>query len=521
MTVPLLLCWPLAAHDADAAELTNGGFEEGTAGEAPPGWIVSDGGDAATTLEAAAEGRQAVRLRAGRLSQTWRAAELAGRRVAVQLQAQAEPDTVGQISLRARTGGTTAWSDRLHVDAPAWEAVTLQADLPAAADLEVELSVKTVSGEALLLDAVSLTDLGPVPPVTAAPLDDDAAARIAAFAPLYSHARWFHPADGVLDADWDRIALDGVALAEQTTDPAALAAGWQELLQPVAPTVQVWSGTAAPPPLPRPPGDRQVAWHHEGAGVGLARHDPASVAAPTEVGNAFRRFRVDSAGSHWPEVARSVPLAEIDARAWGEQTVRLTAAATIEGDLDAVVVLSTSDGARRAATPSLRSGAGELLLEVPPNTDTVAVHLELTGRGSVELTALEAAVARPTPGRLLAVRSGMVAAYSALIGALAIAGAALTRRTIGGFLLTGAALLGTAQLIGVDPTLAMVLPNLHVQNLEAWLIEDARLVARSTEGFGRAVAPGVSAAVVVAWIAALLGAAMLRLRGLDIRGGGD
>ena len=51
--------------------------------------------------------------------------------------------------------------------------------------------------------------------------------------------------------------------------------------------------------------------------------------------------------------------------------------------------------------------------------------------------------------------------------------------------------------------------------------EDARLVARSTEGFGRAVAPGVSAAVVVGWIGALLGAAMLRLRGLDIRGGGD
>ena len=139
----------------------------------------------------------------------------------------------------------------------------------------------------------------------------------------------------------------------------------------------------------------------------------------------------------------------------------------------------------------------------------------------MELTALEAAAARPTPGRLLAVRSGMVAAYSALIGALALAGAAVTRRTIGGFLLTGAALLGTAQLIGVEPTLAMVHPNLHVQNLEAWLIDDAQLVARSTEGFGRAVAPGVSAAVVVGWIGALLGAAMLRLRGLDIRGGGD
>ena len=516
-----LLCWALAAQAADPAGLANGGFEEGTAGETPPGWTVSDGGDVATTLEAAAEGRQAVRLRAGRLSQTWRAAELAGRRVAVQVQAQGEPDTVGQVSLRAHAGGTTVWSDRLHVDAPAWETVTLQADLPATADLELELSVKAVSGEALLLDAVSLSDLGPVPPVTAAPLADDAAVRMAAFARLYSHARWFHPADGVLDADWDRIALEGVALAEQTTDPAALAAGWQELLQPVAPTVQVWSGTAAPPPLPRPPGDRQVAWHHEGAGVGLARRDPASVAQPTEVGNAFRRFRVDSVGGQWPEVARTVHLAELDARAWREETVRLTAAATIEGDLDAFVVLSTTDGARRATTPSLRSGVGELLLEVPSNADTVTVHLELTGRGSVEITALEAAAARPTPARLLAVRSGMVATYSALIGALALAGAALTRRTIGGFLLTGVALLGTAQVIGVDPTLAMTLPNLHVQNLEAWLIEDARLVARSTEGFGRAVAPGVSAAVVMAWIGGLLGAAMLRLRGLDIRGGGD
>ena len=119
----------------------------------------------------------------------------------------------------------------------------------------------------------------------------------------------------------------------------------------------------------------------------------------------------------------------------------------------------------------------------------------------MEITALEAAAARPTPARLLAVRSGMVATYSALIGALALAGAALTRRTIGGFLLTGVALLGTAQVIGVDPTLAMTLPNLHVQNLEAWLIEDARLVARSTEAWPRRGA--ASAAVVMASIGCL------------------
>ena len=45
----------------------------------------------------------------------------------------------------------------------------------------------------------------------------------AAFSRLYAWVRWFHPADETLTADWDAIALRGVSLAEQTTEPDQLA----------------------------------------------------------------------------------------------------------------------------------------------------------------------------------------------------------------------------------------------------------------------------------------------------------
>jgi len=499
----------------------NGGFEQGVPGTAPPGWTRTDGGDAATTLESAFSGRQAVRVAAGGMSQTWGVEALRGRRVRLEVQTLARGGAVGRVSLRASADGAPVWADGVAVGSPSWEGVGLDVDLPDVSGLELDLSLEVEAGGVLLVDAVSLADLGPAPPVRTAPLAADAADRIGAFTRLYSHVRWYHPADGVLQADWHELAVSGVEVAEATADPRTLAASLEELLAPWAPTVQVWSGPHPPPPLEPTPGDRRVAWHHEGAGVGIGIRDPESVDSVTEAGNAFRRFRVDSAGGHWSEMRREIPLAELDARAWSEQTVRLSATAEVSGDLDAVIVLSTPGGERRAATPSLRSGSGELLLEVPAGCDQLAVELEVSGDGAVELTSLEVGPVELTPGRLVLSRVGSIFLQGSLIGALALAGATVSRRTIGGFLITAGAVLAASQLVGVDPTLAHILPSLHLSNLDAWLLEDARRLERYAGEFGATVSPWVSAAVVVSWISGLIGVAVLRLRRMDIRGGGD
>lgn len=517
---PVLLFAAVARASVPSAPV-NGDFEQGAAGTAPPGWTRSDGGDAATTLETAFSGRQSVRLGAGGISQRWGVEALRGRRVRVQLYTQALPGAVGRVSLRASADGAPVWADGVEVRAPSWEGVALDVDLPDVAGLELKLALDVEAGGSILVDAVSLDDLGPVSPAGTAPLGADAADRIGAFSRLYSHVRWFHPADGVLQADWHELAVSGVEVAEATADPRTLAASLEELLAPWAPTVQVWSGPNPPPPLEPTPGDRRVAWHHEGAGVGIGVRDPESVDSVTEAGNAFRRFRVDSAGGHWSEMRREIPLAELDARAWSEQTVRLSATAEVSGDLDAVIVLSTPGGERRAATPSLRSGSGALLLEVPAGSDRLAVELQVSGEGAVELTSLEVASVELTPGRLVLARVGSTLLQVSLVGALALAGAAVSRRTIGGFLITAGAVLAASQLVGVDPTLAHILPSLHLSNLEAWFLEDARRLERYAGEFGATVSPWVSASVLVCWISGLIGVAVLRLRGMDVRGGGD
>jgi len=398
--------------------------------------------------------------------------------------------------------------------------VVLDVELPAADDLELSLSVSLLEGEGLWVDAVDVVDGGVLAPPEAAPLSADAAARIAAFSKLYAQVRWFHPADETLTADWDALAVRGVALAEETTDPDALAQAWMELLQPVAPSVQVWSETE-PPKVPLAAGDWRVGWYHLGPAVSLATTEARDVSVVHGPGSTFRRFRIDDEGAWTSGLRRTVSLAELDARDWQGETVRLSVDATVEGALDATVHLAVAGSELAAGTPSLRDGPAELLLRVPSGAEVVTVSLVLEGPGAIELTRLGIAPIRVSPVRRMVLATGLIALFSSVVGSIALLGAIVTRRTVGGFIIALAVLGLLAQLSQLDPDFARWLPFIHLQNLEAIWFEDADGLRGITQLIGEPVRAETSLGTVCAWVVMLLALGARALRSMDIRGGGD
>ena len=507
---------------------TNGDFEDGASGAEPPGWELSTGGHARLQVTEPAQGRQSVHLLAGTLSQDWSVDPLAGHHARLRLMLRADPDSVGLVQLVARSADDRLWRSQVHVRDPAWSEVLLDVELPTADALQpslplsLSLSVSLLEGDGLVIDAVSVEDRGALSPAEVAPLSAEAAARIAAFSRLYAWVRWFHPADETLTADWDAIALRGVSLAEQTTEPDQLARAWMALLQPVAPTVQVWGDTEPQAPAPLA-GDRKVGWYQLGPAVSLATTEASDVSAVHGVGSTFRRFRIDSQkGGEWrSELHRTVSILELDAGDWQGDTVRLSVDAAVEGALDATVQLSVPSSGLSATTPSLRDGPTELLLRVPQGAERLAVSMRLTGPGAIELSRLELVPVRMSSVRRLAVAAGLTGLFSAVVGAIAMVGAIVTRRTVGGFIISLAMLGLLGQLAGLDPDIAFALPFVHFDNLEAIGFEDADQLAQVTELMGAPVRMGTSLGVFCTWVVVLLTLGAARLRWMDIRGGGD
>ncbi|MBK8101563.1 MAG: hypothetical protein IPK26_31160 [Planctomycetes bacterium] len=87
---------------------------------------------------------------------------------------------------------------------------------------------------------------------------------------LLGYLQFFHPTRAAVKLKkWDGFAIGLLAAAEPATDAADLARRLREYVAPLAPTVQLWTGTAtdAPPLLP-PPADATHlwSWRHHGAG---------------------------------------------------------------------------------------------------------------------------------------------------------------------------------------------------------------------------------------------------------------
>lgn len=96
---------------------------------------------------------------------------------------------------------------------------------------------------AALLVAASLVS----PQSTDSPLpsSDAQVANLEAFARLYGVVRWFHPSDEAAEADWNRLAIEGVRIARCAASPQELAERLESLFLPVAPSLVVFREHAA------------------------------------------------------------------------------------------------------------------------------------------------------------------------------------------------------------------------------------------------------------------------------------
>ena len=96
--------------------------------------------------------------------------------------------------------------------------------------------------------------------------------NLIAFTRLLGYVRHFHPSDRAAEADWDRLAVEGIRAVESASGPEELARRLQEVVRPVAPLVRVFVSGAVPPvpeelaSPPRAEGLRVVAWEHLGYG---------------------------------------------------------------------------------------------------------------------------------------------------------------------------------------------------------------------------------------------------------------
>ncbi len=141
---------------------------------------------------------------------------------------------------------------------------------------QIVLGIIVVGSSPAWIDDVSLQAEGEAPPAATAepprPLDGRGLQNLVAFARLLGYVRHFHPSDQAAEADWDRLAVEGMRAVESARDPEDLARRLQDVVRPVAPTVRVFPSGVVPPlpeelaARPRGEGFRVVAWEHLGYG---------------------------------------------------------------------------------------------------------------------------------------------------------------------------------------------------------------------------------------------------------------
>lgn len=214
----------------------------------------------------------------------------------------------------------------------------------------------------------------------ARPLDVRGLDNLAAFTRLLGYVRFFHPSDQAAAADWEKLALAGVQVAEKPRSPAELARALEDFFRPVAPTVRVFPTASRRPELPaalKPaagaPFPRVVYWEHKGVKLS----DGPSI---------YKSTRVHSGE---PPLEGQVQQT-FDAGAYAGKRVVLHAAARVEAPggagllrlsaynkQDVPVVLGT------VKVPSGDWAVHELAVEVPEGMLGLEVDLGLAGEGRV------------------------------------------------------------------------------------------------------------------------------------------
>lgn len=90
--------------------------------------------------------------------------------------------------------------------------------------------------------------------------------NLRAFARLYGVLRFFHPSDEAAAIDWNRFAVLGVDRVRASRNSIELEAALEDLVLPIAPTVQIRGINEPGKAAALPPGDTLVSWQHRGPG---------------------------------------------------------------------------------------------------------------------------------------------------------------------------------------------------------------------------------------------------------------
>ncbi len=233
-----------SAGARDDTGLKNADFEEGEVGVAPAGWILTTkGGKASNSAENPRRGKHCVRVGLGErvespprfqvLLQQVDAASYRGKTIrfkaAVRIDA-AGPLDRAQLWLRVdRAGGRAGFFDNMDdrpIRGKAWGEYEIVGDV--AKDAVVIMVGMIVSGTASAwIDDVSLKAEGDAPISTAeAPraLAGRGLENLVAFTRLLGYVRHFHPSDQAAEADWDRLAVDGIRRSSRRAAPRSLPA---------------------------------------------------------------------------------------------------------------------------------------------------------------------------------------------------------------------------------------------------------------------------------------------------------
>ncbi len=273
--------------------LKNPDFEEGNVGAAPAGWTLTTPGGTATVsdknprrgkhcVRVGFSGRPADRPRALVLLQQVDAAPYRGKQIrlkaAVRVDDAAGPLDRAQLWLRVdRPGRRVGFFDNMDdrpIRGKAWADYEIAGEVAGDAETIV-LGLIVFGGATAWIDDVSLRAEGEAVAAVAEPprpIAGRGLENLVALARLIGYVRHFHPSDQAAEADWDRLAIEGVRAVESAASSEEVARRLQEFVRPVAPTVRVFPSGAVPPlpeGLAAPPkreGVRVVSWEHLGYG---------------------------------------------------------------------------------------------------------------------------------------------------------------------------------------------------------------------------------------------------------------
>jgi hypothetical protein len=389
LTAPLLADDPLPVP-------VNLSFEAEPAGAPPSGWGVSSSHEGAVVVRTVAEGcpeaAHCAKLTSkgsgpgyDALLELVRADVYRGKRIRLRATIR-KTEGVGKalLYLQVNRPGSHSETQTGQAARASWRTDSLYIDVPKDAEsIQFGLAVSGPSEswiDEVAVDIVGDAGLGNEPPRV---LTDRGAANLAAFARLVGLVRYFHPSDEAAGLDWSAWTIDAVGRVEGAQGTAELAHVLSDLVQPIAPTAQVFPRENVPLPIPPPssPGARTLAWRHYGLGTGSERS-----------GSKFTSRRV---GGFLKPEGKGGALWILDAEALKGSSLQLAASTRTEHSKDmpsrAELWITAVDRENRSVAHDLRAVEGtdwqdaRLSLSLPQNVSKVYFGARLIGGGRLFL----------------------------------------------------------------------------------------------------------------------------------------